>query len=167
VPNPSAGDRPAVHTRRAVLRGALGLTSISVLGPATLSGCGLLGGDPPEPPEAEPLADLLAATVALGARYDAAIAAVPALNATLTALRDAHRTHAEHLAAATGLTVPPAPADPTPPPTGREAAVAALATAEKAARDQAVAACLDASPRLAPLLGSIAAARASHLEVLK
>ena len=41
-----------------------------------------------------------------------------------------------------------------------------VVAAEKAGRDEAVTACLSAEPRLAPLVGSIAAARATHLEVL-
>jgi hypothetical protein len=45
--------------------------------------------------------------------------------------------------------------------------LAALVTAEKAARDDAVNECLGSPPPFAALLGSIAAARASHLEVLK
>ena len=46
-------------------------------------------------------------------------------------------------------------------------AVPALAAAEKTAQAEALAACLSATDRLAPLLGSITAARAAHQEVLQ
>jgi hypothetical protein len=92
---------------------------------------------------------------------------VPVLSEILTAVRDDHRAHATALAEATGRSVPKATAAPAEIPADRTAALALLTSAEKSARDEAVTACLSASARLTPLLASIAAARASHLEVLK
>jgi hypothetical protein len=42
-----------------------------------------------------------------------------------------------------------------------------LVAAETKGRDAAVQACLSTGARLAPLVGSIAAARACHLEILR
>lgn len=151
-------------SRRALLRGAAGLAG-AILAGGALAGCDAFDGDG-QPDGPSPLLGFLAATSQLADRYDAAITAVPALSATLTPIRDAHRAHTQTLAAALPAPVP-APATPAgaipPDPAG---AKAALVTAEKAGRDDAVAACLSAPGRLAPLLGSIAAARATHLEVL-
>jgi hypothetical protein len=133
---------------------------------AGLAGCAVLGGDEGTVVP-DPLAPLLVGAVALARSYDEAIAAVPALADQLTPVRDAHRAHAKALADAIGATVPPAPLGPGEPPASRSAALSALRRLERDARDEAVAACLAAGVRTAPLLGSIAAARASHLEVLK
>jgi hypothetical protein len=70
------------------------------------------------------------------------------------------------LAAAVGAPVPAASAGSGLAPATRAQALAGLAAAETSGRDEAIAACLSSSARLASLLGSIAAARATHLEVL-
>jgi hypothetical protein len=145
--------------RRAVLRGAAGVLAIGML-----AGCDPFSA-PPAPPQ--PLNGLLTSTVALGDRYDAAMAAVPTLAGILTQVRDAHRAHADALAHALGTTVPRSTAPPPPVPEDRARALATLASAEKAARDDAATACLSSEAGIAALIGSIAAARASHLEVLK
>jgi len=102
----------------------------------------------------------------LAALYDATLAAHPDLTAALSPVRDAHRQHVDALVRAIGspltTSAPAVPSVAGPP----AQAVAALAAAERKGRDDAVAACLATVARLAPLLGSIAAARASHLEVL-
>jgi hypothetical protein len=116
--------------------------------------------------ESHALDGFLTATLALGALYTATIAAQPVLAPGLTPLRDAHQAHASALAAALGREVPAAPETTAAPAADEAGARAALATAEAKARDDAVAACLATSPRLAALLGSIAAARASHLEIV-
>jgi hypothetical protein len=152
--------------RRRVLRGLVGIAGVGLVATGALSGCDPFTGGGGTPKQ-NPLTGFVAATLALGARYDATIAALPALGALLTPARDAHRTHAAALARAVGVDLPTASPSPVAVPPDRGRALAALATAEKAARDQAVAACLAAAPGLAPLLGSIAAARASHLEILK
>jgi hypothetical protein len=148
----------------------VGLAGVSLTGAAAaaaLAGCDALptgGGDPGEP---HLLEGLLAATVALGDQYEAALAAVPALSAGLQPVLEAHRAHAASLAEAIGVSVPAASPPPSAVPSDRAGAVAALTASERAGRDAAVAACVEATPRLAALLGSIAAARASHLEVLR
>jgi hypothetical protein len=168
--NPDPTTPASLTSRRSFLRGVVGLAGVSLTGAAAasaLAGCEVLptGGEPAgEPHELE---GLLGATVALGDQYETAIAAVPALSAGLQPVLDAHRAHAAALAEAIGVSVPPASPSPSPVPPVRAGAVAALVAAERAGRDAAVAACLEATPRLAALLGSIAAARASHLEVLK
>ena len=151
-------------SRRAFL---LGVAGLAVAGTA-LAGCDVFGGGGggTETEQPQPLLDFLTATIGLADRYDATITAVPALVATLTPIRDAHRAHVKALAAALGTTTPSAGAPATRPPSDGPSAMAALVTAEKAGRDDAVAACLASVPRYAPLLGSIAAARATHLEVM-
>jgi hypothetical protein len=132
---------------------------------STLAGCDLVGGGSgPAPPH--PLTGFVGSTIAIAALYDATFAAHPDLTAALAPVREAHRQHIDALihAAGTSLTTPTPPA---PKVAGApQQAVAALAAAERKGRDDAVAACLANVARLAPLLGSIAAARASHLEVL-
>jgi len=151
---------PGGTSRRAFL-GALGALAAG----STLAGCDLLkgGGDPPAP---HPLTGFVSSTIGLAALYDATFAAHPDLTAALSPVRDAHRQHVDALVRAVGgslsTSAPPVPNVAGPP----AQAVAALAAAERKGRDDAVAACLANVARLAPLLGSIAAARASHLEVL-
>lgn len=155
-------DLPADRTRRALLAGGIGLAGLGAL-----AGCDLFSQAAPQPSGPHPLDGLLAGTAALADRYDAAIRAVSTLAASLDPVRQTHRRHTTVLADAIGRPVPATSAPAGPAPTDRAAAVAALATAEKAARDQAVSACLAAGPRLAALLGTMAAARASHLEILR
>ena len=149
--------------RRTFLRGLLGLAGVAAGG--ALAGCDVLRGG--EPPESHEFDALLAGTVALAARYEATLAAHADLAPTITPVRDAHRAHGAALAQAMGQPAPGPGVGAEQPPADRAGALAALATAEKAARDQAVAACMSAGPRGAALIGTIAAARASHLEVLK
>jgi hypothetical protein len=155
-------------SRRTFLRGVAGLVGVAAAG-AALTGCGIFGGGggAPEPPDQpQPLLDFLAATSALADRYDATISEIPALIGALTPIRDAHRAHVKALADALGTTAPQSAPPATEPPSDGPSAMAALAAAEKAARDDAITACLAAAPRYASLLGSIAAARATHLEVM-
>jgi hypothetical protein len=153
-------------TRRGVLRGlaaAAGLTAVGLT-----AGCDVFGGTPTPPPITVPaeLEALLQQTSALADAYDVAISRAPSLGATLTRLRDAHREHVSVLAEALGAAMP-SPAPPTDSPADPVAIVAALVQAETEGRDAARAACLVSPPRIAPLVGSIAAARACHLEVLQ
>ncbi|WFE19335.1 hypothetical protein O7621_15340 [Solwaraspora sp. WMMD937] len=177
-------------SRRGVIRGAVG-AAVAVAVPAGLAGCGLLGGEPEPAPEPDPLAGLLAATLDLVARYDAAMTTTAELGPLLAPIVATHRTHAEELSRLTGIALP-APtttADPggqpsapssavpsgtaTPgtgtsaPPVDPAAALTALRSAEEAAAAEAAAACHTAAADRAALLGSIAAARACHLEVLR
>ncbi|MFV2010157.1 MULTISPECIES: hypothetical protein [unclassified Micromonospora] len=178
-------------SRRGVIRGAVG-AAVAVAVPAGLAGCGLLGGEPEPEPEPDPLAGLLAATLDLVARYDAAMTAPAELGPLLAPVVATHRTHAEELSRLTGIALPTpttpaagpggqpsAPGSAVPPgtatpgagtsasPVDRAAALTALRSAEEAAAAEAVAACHTAAADRAALLGSIAAARACHLEVLR
>ncbi|WJK39934.1 hypothetical protein O7608_26420 [Solwaraspora sp. WMMA2056] len=188
-----ATGRPGARTgagcsRRDLLRGAAG-AMFAAATPAAVTGCGLFDRTPEPEPAPDPLAGLLAATVELADEYAAAAASVADLDALLTPIATTHRAHAAELARVTGteLATPTSPADPTataqgpvasggatvsPDGTGtpapdRATVVAALRTAEESARDAAVAACLAATADRAALLGTIAAARACHLEVLR
>jgi hypothetical protein len=165
-------DRPGgapMPSRRAVLRSVAGV-AIGIAGAAGLSGCGLLGNNP-APDRADPLDGLLAGTLALAGRYDAAIVAWPELAERLTPIRDAHRAHAAALATLMGkptkTTAPSASSTETSAGATATDAVVALRTAEKTAQGDAATACLAASAARTTLLGSITAARASHQEALR
>lgn len=99
---------------------------------------------------------LATASGALRDQYDATVARHPELAARLTALRG---SVAEHVTAFGG-TVRTAP--PPPVPADANAALKALATAERHTADAHSAALVDAEPELARLLASIAAAGATH-----
>lgn len=160
---PGAG----LTTRRAFLRRALGLAGAGVVGTGglgLLSACGVLGsGATPRP---DPIEGFIVSTLGLGDRYDAVIKALPDLAELLKPIRDAHREHARALADAVGVSPSPPATSAAPRPAGPDLALSALAKAETAARNEAVDACMSAGPWLAPLLGAIAAARATHLEVI-
>jgi len=156
VPNP--------HSRRAFLRAALAVTSVAAT--TGLAGCDVLGGTGPGGVPPHQLDGFLNDTVALRDLYQAAITAVPALEAALAPVRDAHGAHAVALADALGRAMPTGGAAPSVA-TIRSEAIAALVAAEKAGREQAAKACLEGPGRLAPLLGSMTAARATHLEVVR
>jgi hypothetical protein len=150
-----------------------GLAAVAAIGGAGFAaGCGLLGEDP-QPPPPDPLAPLLAGTVALIGRYDAALAAHPDLAGRLDPVRSAHVAHADELARLVGTAAPSAgPASPsTAPATGSppdaRGTLAALRAAEQGGGRAAGEACLTAPPERAALLGSIAAARATHAEALR
>jgi hypothetical protein len=136
-------------------------------GVGAAAGCDLFGDPGASPGQAPPeLTELLTRTVALGDAYDDAITRVPSLADLLSGPRDAHRAHARALAQA--LSAPsPEPGTPTGGPTEPGAARAALAQLETEGHDAAKQACLSAPPRFASLVGTIAAARACHLEVLR
>lgn len=105
-------------------------------------------------------------------RYNAAISAVGTLSAQLTPLRDAHQAHVTALAAimkpvpstaavgTSGTATSASPAD-------AKSALAALRAFEQSGAKMAIEACVTAPAARATLLGEIAAARASHLEVLR
>lgn len=133
------------------------------------AGCGWFDRDdgPIEPDALEPL---LAGTLVLTGRYDAALAVAPQLAATLTPIRDNHRAHADELArmiGATPTTVRPGGSATASTAPAQPALVADLLAAETQARDEAVAACLAAPGERTPLLGSMAACRATHIEALR
>ena len=155
----------------AVLAGAAGL------GSAGLTGCTLSGSGRPGPsPSPDPLAPVLTGTEALVDLYAATVAAQPALADQLNPLLAEHRAHVDALRVAMGLasqspgSASPARATPTPSgvqvPDDPAAALAAVAGVERTAQASAVKDCLASRPEHAGLLGSIAASRACHLEVL-
>lgn len=137
---------------------------------APLTGCDLLDRRSAAPP-ADPLAPLVRSAQELAARYEAAILAHPTLAERLRPVADAHRAHAAELARVAGVALPSASAGPTA--SGRaatgdiKATLAGLRAAEQEGRTAAREACLAAPADRAALLGSIAAARTSHLEVMR
>jgi hypothetical protein len=167
----SVDDQRATATRRGVLRAGAATAAAAALG-AALTGCDLSGG-PETPPAPDPLAPLLAGALELVNRYDSAMAAHPELAARLAPVRANHLEHATALARLTGAPSPLASGTPSPAPTptGRpvdaKRTLAALRAAEQTAQRAAVQACLAAPAARAALVGSIAAARATHPEVLR
>jgi len=158
------GDRQPGHSRRTVLRAALG-GAVAAVAP---------GGCEPAKPEARPTPDPLAPfyrdTAALLAGYDAVIAAQPALAQRLGPMRDAHRAHVEALARELGPAVPPTTGASAPPRTAGASAPDAFDTLHRAEQEGATAAtqaCLAAPTYRAALLGSIAACRAGHVRMLE
>jgi hypothetical protein len=159
------------HSRRAIL------AATATLAAAGLTGCDL--GDPPPRwhPAPDALLPLLAATIRLADRYDATIAAMPALAGRLTPLRDNLRAHVIALAREMGIDERSPAATPLPSvsagvpagsaPADEAAALAELAEAEKLGQALAEQACLAAPGFRAALLGSITACRATHMEALR
>jgi hypothetical protein len=154
-------------TRRHFLRGLLGVTGVAGVSLAT--GCGVFDDGSRTPPPPDPLEGFLRDTIALADLFEAALTAVPALGPVIIGPRDAHRAHARALAQAIGAATPRPSGTGTAraPGSDRASVLASLVAAQTKARDTAVEVCLSTTARLAPLVGSIAAARASHLEVLR
>lgn len=96
----------------------------------------------------------------LAASYAAVIKAHPALKTVLMPLQAAHSAHARALRA-------PGPAKALPLPPTQAGALIALVTAENHASSLASAACVTCPVEGAVVLGSIAAADASHVLVLQ
>ncbi|GIJ07218.1 hypothetical protein Van01_04320 [Micromonospora andamanensis] len=154
-------------SRRAVLRAG----ALLALGGATapLTGCGLLDRDE-QPPRPDPLAPLLEESLRLAGGLRAAATVHPDLATRLLPLAESHEAHAAELARLTGVTIAsatPAASPSGPLPADRTAALAALRKSERAGRESAIRACADAPAERAALLGSVAAARATHLEALR
>jgi hypothetical protein len=160
LPQHSAG-----ISRRGVLRGLIGAAGTLAAGSA-LAGCDLVSPNGPPSLTTAALDAFLRDTLALAGLYTAVLADHPDLATTLGPVRDAHRAHAAALATALGRSAATAPPSTAVVPSAQAQALATLATAERTGRDAAIEACVANVARLAPLLGSIAAARASHVEVL-
>lgn len=156
------------RSRREVVRAA---ALVALAGAAaSMTACDLFDGEPERPPAPDPLAPLITGALDLAGRHEAAIGAFPDLNDRLRPVAEAHRAHAAELARVTGTAMPSATAATpasTAPGGDVEAALGALRTAEQQGRDAAAKACAQAPANRAALLGSIAAARATHLEVLE
>ncbi|QLQ40343.1 hypothetical protein [Micromonospora robiginosa] len=133
-----------------------------------LTGCDLLDrDDEPSPPDT--LEPLVTEALALEARHRAAAGATPALAGRLTPIADAHRAHADELRRVIGRPAPsgtPSATPSDPPATDPDAVLAGLRKAEQQGRTNAAKACAGAPAERAALLGSIAAARATHAEAL-
>ncbi|SCE63983.1 hypothetical protein GA0070564_10122 [Micromonospora mirobrigensis] len=161
-------DETTGHSRRNLLRAG----ALLALGgaPAPLAGCDLFdrGDDPPPAPD--PLEPLVAGALELAGRHRAALAADPGLAERLTPIAEAHEAHAAELRRVIGRTPPSGSPSPTPgasaPTTTGAALVAELRAAERTGQVAAAKACATAPAERAALLGSIAAARATHVEVL-
>jgi len=154
---------PRRWSRRKLLRAGAG-----TLTTALLTGCSWVHRDPP-PPAPDPLDPLLWSTHELVRRYESVIAAHPDLAERLGPLHAAHVAHLAALREVVGrdpATPPTATASHQPVDGEPEPAVAALREARRRAEAEAEQACLAASPSRAVLLGTITAARASHVSVL-
>jgi hypothetical protein len=153
-------------TRRGVLAGLAGsLTGLA------LTGCWPDSAEPAAQHSPHPLTPVLDDTNALAGLYRAAIAGYPDLAERLTPLLADHEAHLDALHKAIGTPGASASASPNASVTASLApdsagAVAALRKAEQAGQTDAVTACLAAASDHAGLLGSIAACRATHVEVL-
>ncbi|NJC64074.1 hypothetical protein HC028_06045 [Planosporangium flavigriseum] len=156
------GEERRRPSRRTVLRAALG----SAAGAVSLAACDGPRSEAQQLPAPDPLNPFYHDTAALLGRYDAAIATQPALAERLGPIRDAHRTHLEALAREIGPGLDTAAATSPGPGPGEPSSLAALSAAEQAASAAAREACLRAPSYRAALLGSIAAARASHVAAL-
>jgi hypothetical protein len=154
-------------TRRGVLSAAMAL-------PLAAAGCqGLRAlGTPPQPlPDVTVLRGAIDGETVLIAQYTAVLAAQPGLAGLLDPLAGQHRSHLDRLRAR--LIVPPGAATPSASPRphvqapdGAAAAQAFLQQAEHGAAQALLGRLTSASPSLAQLLASIAAAEASHALLL-
>jgi len=156
-----------LHPRRSVL--VAGSLAIAAAGLA--SGCSVLGADEPEtitPPDSDALRAVAGESLDLAKSYDEAISRTPDQAAKLTPIRDAHREHADAIGRSLDASVAPAPAPSASASGGGGASglLKALQAAERAAAERATSACLAVASHHAPLVGAIAAARASHAEAL-
>ncbi|WP_432957423.1 hypothetical protein [Micromonospora haikouensis] len=158
-------DRALGHSRRNLLRAGALLALGGAVAP--LTGCDLLDRGDGQDQAPDPLEPLAAQARELAARHRAALAADPGLAQVLTPIADAHEAHAAELAKLTGR--PAASPGPSPATTGgdRAAVLAALREAEQGGREAAAKLCAEAPADRAALVGSIAAARATHVEALK
>lgn len=134
---------------------------------------------PPAPLPVDPDVALRRAAVdrelALLRAYDAALDSLPALAATLAAVRAEHTVHLAALEPAAGPGSDPTPPVPTPPvpttpvpatPASRRAAVRALSAQERRAAAEHARDAAAASRDLAVVLASLAASESAHLLTL-
>jgi hypothetical protein len=148
--------------RRVVLR-AVGALAVAT----PVAGCSWLDDEPEPPPPPDPLAPMVADASRLALEYSHAADNQPTLTGRLRPIAEAHRAHAAELSRVTG-TAPPSGAvtmawtDEAPRET-----LSRLRSLEAVAQETAVQACLTAPADRAVLVGTIAAARAAHVEALK
>jgi hypothetical protein len=159
-----------VLTDRVKRRQVLGAVALGAAATATLAGCGLFDGEPEPAPEPDKLQPLLDEALALAGSYQRAALAQPGLAKRLSPIGEAHQLHARALAQLIGAALPSASASAAPSATSAEdpsGAVAALRRAESTGQKNAATACRTTTAERAALVGSIAAARAAHVEALR
>jgi hypothetical protein len=159
-------------TRRGVLAAVVSL-------PLVATGCkgvGALGTPPRQQPDVTVVRDAIDGETLMISRYNAVLAAVPALAGSLGPLLQQHREHLARLRAR--LIEPPTASPPrhspavaasaagAPVPGTPDAARAYLRHAEQAAAQALLGQLAAAPPSLAQLLASIAASEASHALLL-
>jgi len=159
-------------TRRGVLAAVVSL-------PLVATGCkgiGALGTPPRQQPDVAVVRDAIDGETLMISRYNAVLAAVPALAGSLSPLLQQHREHLARLRAR--LIEPSAGSQPghSPFPAGSPSAAqvpstpaaarAYLRQAEQAAATALLAKLTTAPPALAQLLASIAASEATHALLL-
>ena len=151
---------------------ALAAASLGTAGCATLNAASAAAR---VPPDVTLLHAVITAKTTMIGRYMATAAAHPQLRAGLGPLLGDHQAHLAELQhrlvepphPAPGLGPPKPAASAAPPvPSGAGAAVAALASAERAASAQHVAQLRSVTASLAQLLASIAACEATHVTAL-
>ncbi|MFH8803665.1 hypothetical protein ACH4F6_29330 [Streptomyces sp. NPDC017936] len=184
MPFPPPPRTPSGPRRRTLLASAAGAALLVGCSPGGDSGAGSSGGSTPSATE-RARARAARDSTALVARYDAVLAAHPALAERLTPLRAEVVRHVAAFGGAEGPSASPSPsvsspsasspsASPSAPgssapagvPPGEKDALAHLATAERTLADQRVAALVDVPGELARLLASVAAAGAAHAYLL-
>jgi hypothetical protein len=147
--------------------GVLGTVALAAGG--LTSGCSVLVPEEPEAltqPDADTLRTVAGESLDLARRYDEAVAETPEESARLTPIRDAHREHAAAIGRSLDASVAPTAASATPAASAPASGLKGLQAAERAAAERAIIACLSVAGYYAPMLGAIAAARASHAEAL-
>ena len=169
MPDQQPAIRPDLLTRRQALVGGLALVGAAGALAACSSNPSSEGGTSSAIASTAPDPTVLDEQQLID-RYEATIAAFPALAATLTPIRD---QHAEHLTALGGA---PAAA-PSPAVTAgaglsaaqtSKAAVGALIDAERTAMRERLAACVAATtPERARVLAYVAASEGSHIPALQ
>jgi hypothetical protein len=164
VPYPSSLRGPSGPRRRTLLASAAGA--------ALLAGCSADPDSGGDGPSATDRARARAAQDSAGLleRYDAVLAAHPALAERLRPLRAEVAAHAKAFGGA-AATKSPSPAastaSPSVVPATEKDALAGLATAERTLADRRAKALLDVPGELARLMASVAAAGAAHAYLLR
>ncbi len=145
------------------------LAAAGLLGAAACTGASPAPAPRPVDPDVALRQDAISRERALLARYDALLAADPALRARLAPVRSEHERHLEALGqppapsgSAVAPAVPSAVAPAVPSATAGTPTLAALIQAERTTATAHAAATATASPGLAAVLAQLAASEASH-----
>ena len=167
----AAGEREVGPVRQVTRRGVLSAAAALPLAAAGCQGLRVLGTPPRPLPDVAVLRGAMDGETRLIGQYTAVLAAQPGLAGLLDPLLGQHRAHLDRLRVR--LIVPPGAATPSASPQprpqvppGPAAAQAYLQQAESNAARALLGHLTAASPSLAQLLASIAAAEASHALLL-